>query len=218
MKIKLTIIIFVGLLIALTAFIFNMTKPTYVSMDGVKYEVEIYKVPANYFFYQFKNEDVELEKWRHNNVVLGVAMYSGASFTRGLTDLEMEKLCDDPLLKTDENTNTYLTFRSRAEKFKKIAQDPSKGFPLDTIIKITKAVVAKSKSEKLLIVEDESSGIGVDPIRSTMIFISINDSWKFVSNKRHPEETFEKSMDRVSGEAYKMLESGKIKLSNGKLF
>jgi len=30
MKIKLTIIIFVGLLIALTAFIFNMTKPTYV--------------------------------------------------------------------------------------------------------------------------------------------------------------------------------------------
>lgn len=218
MKIKLAIIIFVGLLIALTAFIFNIKKPAYVSMDGVKYEVEIYKVPANYFFYQFKNENFELEKWRHNNVVLGVAIGNGASFTRDLTDLENEKLFEDPFVKTEGKTSRYVAIRSRAEQFKKIAQDPSKGFPLDTINKITKAVVAKSKSEKLLIVEDESSGIGVTPIRSTTIFVSINDSWKFVSNKRHPEETFDRSMNRVSAEAYKMLESGKIKLSAGKLF
>ncbi len=194
------------IVMALAIFFIRSAKHTYVSMDGVNYEVEIYSLDRMYSFSLFQHPENELAKWKGNSMVLAVACLEGASFILGLNEQELNELFEKP----SDNLNKVL--RSNAESYLEKARKNSAGLSLGVTVNITKVVSAKAGGIKYIIVHSEKM-IDNAPIKSTNIMIEVNKSWKCMSGKRDPNGDLVHSLNRVSEEVSNMFESGQIKNS-----
>jgi hypothetical protein len=200
--------IVVIIILIIVAFFIKNLRHDYVEMDGVKYEVEIYNIDKNYSFSLFENKEKDLIKWKNNNLILIVACLEGASFIQDLSDEEMNNLFEIP----SKNINSAL--KLNAAKFIASARDGFGGLSLNIPVKITKVVSAKADGIKYIIVDSEKT-IKNAPIKSTIVLIDKNNSWKCMSGKRDPNGDLVHSLNRVSEEVTNMLKSGKIKPQKG---
>ena len=194
----------------LVAVVFALKKVNhdYVEMDGVRYEVEIYNISEKYSFSLFENKEKELLKWKNNNLLLTVACLEGTSFVQDMSDEEMNNLFEIPSNKINS------AVKLNAAKFLASAQEGFGGLSLNISVKITRVVSVKANGVNYIIV-DSKKIIKDAPIKSTIVLVDINKSWKCMAAKRDPNGDLVYSLSRVSEEVMSMLKSGKIKLRNG---
>ena len=196
--------VLLAIVLALVVFFIRTTKPAYVSMDGVTYEVKIYSIDNNYSFSLFKNRENELARWKSNNMILAIACLEGASFILDLSQQELNKLFEKP----SDNLNKLL--KSNAEILAENAREKVAGLSLEITVRITRVVSAQAEGIKYIIVNSEKM-IDNAPIKSTNVLIETNNSWKCMSGKRDPNGDLVHSLVRVSEEVSEMSRYGKIK-------
>ncbi|MCX8495378.1 MAG: hypothetical protein ORN51_04260 [Akkermansiaceae bacterium] len=192
------------IVLALVVFFIRTTKPAYVSMNGVTYEVKIYSIDNNYSFSLFENRENELARWKNNNIILAIACLEGASFILELSQQELNKLFEKP----SDNLNKLL--KSNAEILAENAREKVAGLSLEITVRITRVVSAKAEGITYIIVNSEKM-IDNAPIKSTNVLIETNNSWKCMSGKRDPNGDLVHSLVRVSEEVSEMSRYGKIK-------
>lgn len=192
------------ILLALGVFFLRTTKPAYVSMDGVTYEVKIYSMDKDYSFSLFENKENELVRWKGNNMILAIACLEGASFILDLSEQELNELFEKP----SDNLNKLL--KSNAESLAENAREKVAGLSLGSAVRITRVVSAKVEGITYIIVNSEKM-IDNAPIKSTNVLIETNNLWKCMSGKRDPNGDLVHSLVRVSEEVSEMSRYGKIK-------